>query len=161
MILDAAVPPTPDGVDGISWMAAIAAIRGACGWHVAPNLTETAKVDGWGGGSLLLPTLHLTGITSITNQGTALTVEDLSWSELGIVHGATWSSKLGSIEVVFTHGFEQFPAELLAVARAMAREGVGTGAKSMTSGPHSMTLSDSAQELRDSIIDRYRIGARP
>ena len=161
MIRDAAVPPTPDGVDELDWIAAVSAIRSECGWHIAPSLPETVKVDGLGGGSLLLPTLHLTELTSIDNDGKVLTVADLSWSELGIVHGASWSCKLGGITVVMTHGFEDFPPELRAVARAMAREGVGTGAKRLASGPHSVELSEGAQSLRDQIIDRYRIRPRP
>lgn len=169
MIVDAPLPPTPEGMDEAAWAAAISAIRGYCRWHIAPNLPETVTVDGSGAGVLLLPTLHLTEVTSITNDGTA--VDDLTVvqrSEMGAlkITSGTWSEKYGGVVAVIEHGYDFFPQELLAVARSLASS-PGTPALQLTSGPHSIQLSEAGQAgpsalqpLHKEILDRYRIRAR-
>ena len=45
--------------------AAQGAVRRHCGWHVAPSVTETLRVDGYGGRTLILPSKHVTAIASV------------------------------------------------------------------------------------------------
>lgn len=64
-------------------MAASAAVRDACGWHVSPNLRCRAVVDGDGSRSLWLPTTCMTSLDSLDVSGTE--DEGAQWSRLGRV----------------------------------------------------------------------------
>lgn len=105
---------------------ATAAVRRYCGWHVTPPLTETIILDGQGSGALMLPSLHVTEVALITENG--LVVDDASYavSVAGYVTRLTWWTGLdgfpvwldrpywwsnvpNSIEVTMTHGFESAP----------------------------------------------------
>ncbi|MFB7798938.1 Gp19/Gp15/Gp42 family protein [Isoptericola sp. NPDC056134] len=84
------------------------AIRRYCGWHVAPVLTETVKLDGPGGSLLRLPTLRLVDITVLKEGGVDQDVESLEWSEKGMIrrrHGC-WTDRFRGIEATIEHGFE-------------------------------------------------------
>jgi hypothetical protein len=165
-------PDVPTGVDSDDWATAIAAIRAYCGWHIAPSVTETVTVDGPGTGALLLPTLHLTALGVVNNDGTD--VEDCQWSDRGVVRrpsGTTacgWTTKLRGIQANITHGYDVWPGEVLGIAKAMASQGIGSLGARITSGPHSIDLTAEAQAgamsanaLHLKILDRYRIGGRP
>lgn len=163
------LPPTPSGMDEEAWRAAVSAIRHACGWHIAPSVTETLTVEGDGSGLLLLPTLHLTGVSAVSNDGEALadlTDKDaFQWSRRGVLRwNRRWSAKYDGVSVTITHGYDDFPPELLAVARAMAGLGFGTQATMLVSGPHTMMLSKEAQaggagnaSAYKHVLDRYTI----
>lgn len=167
--MTALLPPAapPDGVDEFAWLAAWSAIRAYCEWHVTPSVTETVTVDGSGGSVQFLPTLHLTALTSITNDGA--TVSDPEWSEAGMVRGAAWTSKFRGVEATMTHGYDDPPMEVVAVARNLAESaGAMPGARQITSGPHSVTLTEAAQAgasamspAHHAVLDRYRIPHRP
>ena len=101
----------PVGYDPAAVAAAEAMVRSYCGWHIAPSETHTVTLDGKGGSTLFLPSLHVTAITSITVDGTLLAATGYEWSETGQVnrkYGA-WPRKLRSIVVVFTHGYTDVP----------------------------------------------------
>ena len=157
----------PVGVDEFAWLAACEAVRSRCGWHIAPSVTETVTVDGSGGSVQFLPTLHLTALASITNAGS--TVSDPEWSESGMVRGACWTSKFRGVVADITHGYDECPPEVLAVVRNLAESGaVMAGARQITSGPHSVTLTEAAQAGASAmspahlaVLDRYRIPIRP
>lgn len=158
-MLDAAAPPVPEGMDPTAWLAAVADVRGYCAWHLAPVVTETVTVDGSGGAVQLLPTLHLTGLTSITNDG--VLVEEPQWSEMGAVRGPRyWTSKYRGVVAEITHGYAEFPLEVLAVLRSMAKDGLTLTGKprKFTSGPHSVELSDPSP-LHLAVLERYRVKA--
>jgi hypothetical protein len=164
-----AMPPTPSGVDEEAWRAAVSAIRGYCGWHIAPVVTEDIKVDGSGGGLLLLPTRFLSNVTGVINDDVVVLDEDVHWSPRGTVRIAnrgTWTlSTYGSVQMTITHGYEDFPPEVLAVARSLAKNGDGSPGGKLTSGPHSVELSAAAMAGAGSLsaaheraLRRYRIG---
>lgn len=161
--------PPPTGVDLDVWDAACAAIRTYCEWHVAPVVEETVIVDGSGGSVQLLPTLRLKTLHSISAGG--VTVVDPEWSETGAVRGC-WSSKLRGVEASITHGYDTCPADVLAVARAVAATAAAAagslGAARFTSGPHSVELNDAAQsggvalsDMQMAVLDRYKLPPRP
>lgn len=163
---DYALPPTPNGVDEEDWRAAVSAIRGYCGWHIAPVVTETVNVDGSGGGLILLPTLRLLDVTAVTNHGLAVDQADVHWSVRGTVRGpSAWSmARYGDVTMTIQHGYPDFPPEVLAVARSMAQSGIGSVAKKIVSGPHSVDLGDAAQvgaaalsPGHERVLNRYRI----
>lgn len=170
-----AMPPTPDGIDEFAWRAAVAAVRGHCHWHIAPSVTETVKLDGPGHGMLQLPTLHLTDVTAVVNDGEAIDLvdEELQWSERGAIRRKWryWTRKWRGVEVTFTHGYPDFPQDVLAVARDMARAGDRIGASALTSGPHQVQFGVTGagvqagavgmSDLQMRVLDRYRIPGRP
>jgi len=113
--------------------AALAAARRYCGWVVTPPETVTITVDGPGGHLLSLPTLQINTLTSVVEDGVTLDVNDLHVSKgSGLVRkksGGCWSSKLGSIVVTMTHGFDEAPdfdAAVEQTAAALAAAGTRT-----------------------------------
>lgn len=160
------LPPTPAGVDEEAWRAAVSAIRGYCEWHIAPVVTETVTADGSGGGLLLLPTKRLLNVTGVTNHGEAVADSDVHWSSRGTVRGPkTWSmARYGDVTLTIQHGYEDFPPEVLAVARSLAAAGWGTVGTRLGSGPHSIDMSEHAQagagslsEAHKRVLNRYRV----
>lgn len=145
----------PAGVDADAWAAACAAVRAYCGWHIAPSVTEDVTVDGSGGNIQLLPTLHLTALTSITNDGTAVT--DPEWSEAGMVRG-NWTQKLRGVTANMTHGFAVCPPELLPVLRAIVNGSSLGGASSVTSGTHQVQFEQALSNTQHrATLDLYRM----
>jgi len=103
---------------------ATAAIRRLCGWYVAPSIEATFTLDGPGGDLIVLPTLHLTAVTSVTQLGVALTEYDQAthegdyeWSANGEIRLASrpmpsvepwrrqWTERYRAITVEATHGY--------------------------------------------------------
>ena len=102
-----------------------ALVRGFCGWHIAPSRTETAAAfRGKGGSTLLLPSLHVTAVSSVGDAGTELLAEtDYTWSTAGVITRAGhWSHEV--VEVTFTHGYPTPPPEVTAVVQAVAQRAV-------------------------------------
>ena len=110
--------------------AALAAARRYCGWCVTPAETVTLTLDGPGGPVLSLPTLHLTSVASVTEDGVAWDVADLRVSGRGQIRkrsGGWWTSAYASIAVTFTHGYASAPDFDAAVEQAAAAlEAAGT-----------------------------------
>ena len=93
---------------GFKMRAAQAAIRKHCGWHVAPSVTRTIRLDGHGGDSLLLPSKHVTALSSLKLDGVEH-VQDARFSEAGslvLVNGATFPDLPGSVEATITDGWD-------------------------------------------------------
>lgn len=92
---------------------ATAAARNYCGWHVTPVASdEEIVLDGPGGRLLVLPTLNLTELTAISEDGVALDLADLTWSTRGLVakrDGSYWTGQFGGIAVTFSHGYASAP----------------------------------------------------
>jgi hypothetical protein len=92
--------------------AVTSSIRKEAGWHIGPMVTgHTLTLDGPGGKKLNLPTLKLVTLTSITQLGVVLPLDDDShdWSELGLVEkrdGTCWTDRYRKIVAVMDHGFD-------------------------------------------------------
>ena len=133
-------------------------VRSYCGWHIAPEITETVTVEGLGA-ALLLPTLHLTGVTAIVGvvDGVAIDMSDVRWKPNGVVTGYPF---VGDYEVTFTHGYATTPEDLAQVVAAVATRGLAgrRGVKSWTRGPFGETY-DTDPDV--AVLDRYRLPARP
>lgn len=87
----------------------LADARTFCGWHVTPVRQSTITLDGPGSPLLVLPTLRMTALAEVSEDGAAVDVSTLAWSSRGLVRkksGARWSCEFGSITVKFTHGFD-------------------------------------------------------
>ncbi len=149
--------------------AALAAARRYCGWHVTPVASGvTFTLDGPGGRTLVLPTLKLTALTSVTEDGTALTLSDLHWSARGLIakkDGGFWSTLFGGITVVASHGFDvadDFESVVLAA--------IDRGAFSPDTGPRVIgpfQYSEPAPSgaaftaMERLVLDRYSLEAAP
>jgi hypothetical protein len=156
------IPDAPTGVDADAWAATVAEVRAFCGWHIAPEVTETITRDGSGGPVIVLPTLRLVDLVSITNDGTELV--DPEWSASGMVYAGTWSRwtpKFRGVVAEITHGFEEWPAELLSVMAEMAGGGASSewaGVKAVASGPHQVTFeTTSVSSASREVLGRYQL----
>jgi len=144
-------------------------VRARCGWHIAPSVTETLTVDGSGSSLLALPTLHLTALSSVTEDGEVVDLDDVQWSTVGLLTRATaWTTRLNGVSATITHGHTTAPAAvvgivLMAAARASAsptgvvREQVGEF--SVTYSQHSPNQAGGVVllEHEQRVLERYSI----
>lgn len=93
--------------------AALAAAQNYCGWHVTPVRTaDQVVLDGTGRSLLALPTLALTAITALVEDGVELDVDTLEWSLRGLVrkpYGQRWTDRMSGIAATISHGFAAAP----------------------------------------------------
>ena len=147
----------PIGYDPAAVEAAEALVRAYCGWHIAPSETHTVVLDGKGGSTLFLPSLHVTAITSITVDGVLLAATAYEWSQTGQVnrrYGA-WPRKLRSISVVFTHGYPVCPPEVRDFIEQSAKASAGSAPLTQAQvGQVAVTYS--APTPARSVLDPYR-----
>lgn len=170
--------------------AALAAVRNYCGWHVTPVLSnDQITVDGPGGPTLMLPTLALSAITALTEDGVALDVDTLSWSARGMVAKKRftpvpvsnfnlayhyfrpwnfWTEQFGGITATITHGFATAPDLEAVVLAAIDRGGFAAGdtAELKVVGPFQYDTSGLAagaifSDAEMAILDRYRLEKAP
>jgi hypothetical protein len=145
------------------------AIRNYCGWHVAPQVTETRVFDGDGGSLLQLPTLHLIEVDELRVGGQVVT--DPEWSELGSIRVRT-PDRYRSVEVTFTHGYDlERVADLVAVGEQVARNAASSpmGYIQESIGSRNVTLAQLAPGVaggislleRDlAILNAYRLESK-
>lgn len=152
----------PSGLDPMAVESACAAIRAYCEWHIAPSVVESVTVDGSGGCVQFLPTLHLTALSSIENDGVSVTAPE--WSAAGMVRGACWTGKFRGVTATMTHGYDSCPDEIVGVVVALASQGLVGVPSDMRAGPFQMGASGGASALSPAhraVLDRYRIPPRP
>lgn len=113
--------------------AALATVQGYCRWHVFPSEEETLVLDGPYSFVVMLPSLHVTAVSAVVEDGTTL-VEgtDYEWSEIGLLRRLgcnPWTGKLRGLSVTLTHGFDPEPVDVAAVVeRVAARSSSDAGA---------------------------------
>lgn len=94
--------------------AVLAAARRYCGWHVHPARTESLVLDGPGGHVLDLPSLMLTDVVHVLEDGRELDVNTLDWATSG-PHGArimkrsNWTARYRGVTATITHGYDEAP----------------------------------------------------
>ena len=95
-------------VDSSTWIkAAQKSVRSYCGWHIAPNITQTLKLDSYGTRTLLLPSMHVTDISSLVVNGIEMK-DSIDWSVAGTVelrHGC-FPDCPGAVNVTLQHGLD-------------------------------------------------------
>lgn len=148
--------------------AALAAARRYCGWAVTPPEEDvTVTVDGPGGAVLSLPSLYVTEVTAVVEDGVALDVADLRVSRNGQVRkrsGACWTSAYGGVEVKMTHGYTAAPDFDAAVEQAAASLTAGAGRDGALKREKIVDVEyewfgvgSAAQFLNTSLLAPYRI----
>lgn len=119
--------------------AALAAARRYCGWHVTPVLTNTAvTVDGPGQKYLVLPTMNLTALTGMVENGVAINVATLGWSVRGLVvktDNTWWSEGFSNITATISHGYAAAADFESVVFSAVDRGGFSLGGGPRVIGP--------------------------
>lgn len=114
-------------------VAASGKVRAYCGWHIATSVTETFTVNGSGVYRQPLPSLYLTGLTSISDCGTALDLTVLDWAAEGWVEWSQYnygyaqkfgfpgffSRKPRGVVATVTHGYPVVPSEIVALVCTM------------------------------------------
>jgi len=153
---------------------ALAAARKYCGWHVMPSLAgDVVTVDGSNDPVLPLPTLKLTTLTSVVEDGVTLSVSDLVWSTgrtLRKRSGASWTWKYGSIVVTMTHGFTTVPDWDGAVLAMIDEMSLSVGSGASAGGVKRNRVDDTEREWFDAtaaaeaaivsvsgLLDQYRL----
>lgn len=150
-----------------------ALVRGFCGWHIAPSRVVTAgQIRGTGTPILLLPSLFVTAVDSVSDDGTPQVIEDdYTWSPAGVLtRPGRWSTKL--ITITYTHGYTAVPPEVTAVVQAVAQRAVDNPGSLVRNvvGPFAPAYSatganeSAALALLDAekaILSRYALPPRP
>lgn len=98
------LPPEQISADN----AAMGAIRGFCGWHVAPIITEAIKMTALPGSKIIqLPTRQLLAVQELKNDNIQVASSKISFSKSGLVEfGGVFTSRLDGIELKIEHGYE-------------------------------------------------------
>lgn len=153
-------PFTDEEVD-----AAVAALRGELGWHIAPEQTDTVLLDVASCDPVLrLPTRHLVSVDEIRNVRAETVIAASSYevsTNLGRVRRYAWPTGYGAVEVDMTHGYESCPAELVPIigtAIVAGRAAAGGDVKQQTAGPFSVTYTDASMSTGQmDTLERYSI----
>lgn len=147
--------------------AASQAIRNACGWHIAPQLTCHAVLTAEGK-LVKLPANHVGSIDALAEDGDTLTDgEDYEWRHDGLIRRAcfkNFTSKWGGVVVDYTAGYEAGAVGDLAQAVAGIAEAVLTlpvGVMSESADGVSISYSSNAQGIANSMTDRFRAQIAP
>lgn len=137
--------------------AAAESVRAECGWHIAPPVTETLKIRTYGS-VILLPSLHVTAVTSVTDSaGTLVTGWELF--EGGILEFFTDTPAY--VTVTFTHGYPVCPKELLPIIAERAVSQASGRIKSEALAGRSVSLEGGYDPAASAVLARYKLNGRP
>lgn len=91
--------------------AATVAVRRYCGWHIAPVVEEEFVLDGTGADVAMLPTMRVVDVLAFTDDGRAVDVASLEWSQKGMVRrrGGRWTDKFRGVRASVQHGYDDAP----------------------------------------------------
>lgn len=157
--LDAADPETDQIL-----LRSLAEVRRWCGWHVTPNRQEPMTIDGPGTRLLRIPTLNLTELSAVAEDGVSVNLNTLEWSRMGVVRkasGLPWTSRLSGITVTVRHGFDNADDfELAVFSVADRRSQAAAGGAPIAIGPFRFSEEKAGSAFTGaelSILERYRL----
>lgn len=115
----------------IEWVSSV--IRGYCGWHIAPPITETIRIDGEGSRHLWLPSLKVLEVLEVKNNGEVLSEDCYDWSPSGYLElrSGHFSTRPRGIEVKLNHGFAETPGAVVEATVSIASRSGDTGGNVM------------------------------
>lgn len=124
--------------------AATAGFRSWCGWHIAPQLTCHATIDG-GKRTVWLFTTELVGVESVTVCGQDVT-DSCEWSRMGLLRLPYSPNRLRAIEVTYTCGYADVPEDLAALVahRVLHEVALPFGVQQEVAGSMSVSYATSA-----------------
>lgn len=137
--------------------AATRAIRNECGWHIAKTEALTYKRRGPFAADVWLPAREIKSVELALVDG--VQVDDVEFDP-----DTGWTSLCGRvIEVNYTAGFADVPADLVTLTLELAAGGVGSplGITREQAGGVSVTLGRASSKLQPADLDAlsaYRIG---
>lgn len=163
--------PTPELATSLSvtdagrLLEAEAFVRSSCGWHIAPSRSEDIVLNGSGSPVLFLPTLWLTAIVGVVEDGVPVDLDTIEWSRAGELSKRTgrWTSRSRGVVVSVVHGHDPVPADVAGLVRSIARKiptaTDGRQVKQRTTGPFSESFGDVVDLLPSeaATLTRYRI----
>lgn len=149
--------------------AALAAAQRYCGWHVTPVLTNvTVTLDGTGDSTIVLPTLMMTQLVSVSEDGVALDLADLNWSQRGLIikrSGLRWSEMFSSVAVTMSHGYASAPDFESVVLGAIERGAFSSDQALRVIGPFQYNAPPDDRliflDAERAVLDRYALEKRP
>ena len=154
-------------------------IRNFCQWHIYPSITVTESVPIQPEGTIMLPSLYVTGVESITLNGLALNPCAYHWHQAGYInriqhHYFQWplwpleseqrfreypSPLARHAEVTYTHGYTELPPVVAAVGMELANRAMELPsgiATQISSGPYTISMGALGVVLTDD--QRRRLG---
>ncbi len=150
---------------------AVAVLRAACGWHIAPTRDETITLDVLPYQRIIrVPTLALVSVDEIRDMtadpdyGVAIdpTTYDVSLKHNKIRRHGYWPHGYGALQLDITHGYASVPADLLPViAESATRIRRDQTATSMGAGPYNVQFGVMTQPVlgsplaTSSTLNRY------
>lgn len=185
-LLDADDYATFESLD-VDWfiVAASAAIRRFCGWHVYPALTESKSCTMGGDGTIILPTCRATSVVSVQLPWNGQIIgADKYWLDAdasairwrcGGPSGWWGANSIGSttaypkyprkVFVEFTHGYDELPPEVAEAAAELVMRTIEKPAgvaQSIKAGPYSFRMGDYGlllNEQQKSRLSAYKLPA--
>lgn len=150
--------------------AALALVQAYCSWHVGPSKADTLTLDGSGSSTMVLPSLHVTALTSLTVDGVSVDADTYDWSESGILRlRCGWfGTRFRSVVIELIHGFDYLPDDVQAVIdriSARATDDVGAlarvGQVQYAVGSIGVGVGGALSDFDKAALAPYRLPSRP
>lgn len=161
------LPGAPFTVEEVD--SAVASLRTALGWHIAPVRVETVALDvDWGEDTLRLPTRKLVSVEAVRDLDRATLIDPARYRVSRTLarvrrRGGCWPSGFEAVEVDMTHGFEKCPPELVPILGQLSlADRRDRGLRVVSVDDASTTFAGSASSSADgllgqALLDRYRV----
>lgn len=120
-----AIPATQPFLD-TALRAASNRIRNHCGWHIAPEVTESITVDDLGGPVMRLPSRRVKEITELRIGGVVAPLAQLRWLPDGRLLEPYRIPSFRVAEITLTHGFAEVPEDLVDLTLQIAARALGS-----------------------------------
>lgn len=142
------------------------AVRGYCGWHLAPAMECIWRGDA-PSGIVQLPVMGLSAVKSVTVAGRALGAREYEWTPSGLVRLWRPEPRWGAVAVEFTAGYEdaediggvvaQITANALAASPGVREEHAGQVGISYNQTANGVSGGVSLIDRDLVMLDRWRI----
>ena len=96
-------------------------VRAFCGWNLSEETVTEQSHDG-GSGLIFLPTMYLTAVSAVVENGTTLThPTHYTWKRSGLLRRVDtyWYDDVDSVVVTYTHGYAKGSPEFLAIKQVV------------------------------------------
>lgn len=115
-------------------LAAQAAVRAWCRWHIAPAMERTVTLDLDGSGIAMLPAMEVTAVASVLVDGVEQSI--IRWSSNGVLEVPARHLRRGLV-VTFTSGYDSPPEDVQGVVLSIAARSADTltGVTRESAGP--------------------------